>query len=570
MDDYLNASDLKYCGADQNTFHSELLKSGFDERQVFLLHDGAQDKKLLPFRANIVRQIETVLGFADPGDFVMIGFSGHGIHLGRTSYLCPTDAKLDDATTLVSLDWIYEKLQRCRADLRLVMVDACRNDPRPDGQRVLTSEEFREGARAFVQGSFRLPDGVILLNSCSEGEISQEDASIGHGVFMHFVLKGLQGEADRDRDRQVTLDELVKYASKETKIYVEKKYNDSQRPKLRGNYNPDAMEVSLRVLDRLDPMNSKPTTSSVSSDLPSEITSNSTGMKLMLIPAGEFMMGSSESAGEITSRFPEETGDYSDEHPQQRVKISKPFYLGQHEVTLKEFLIFYHDAKYKAECERDGKETGGYEPNSEKKFVKKSGFRPWKWGFEGQTQHHPVVLVTWNDAKAFCEWLSAKDGVQYRLPMEAEWEYACRAGSQTRYNFGADPEQLSHYANVGDASALSKFEWFKGIKSDDGFVFTAPVGSFPANAWGLHDMHGNAQEMCQDWYSKDYYAEFVGKVVTDPAGPRSGEKRVARGGLWCKGPSFARSAFRHANSQSFSGIGTGFRVVAVDAGVGSR
>ena len=132
-----------------------------------------------------------------------------------------------------------------------------------------------------------------------------------------------------------------------------------------------------------------------------------------------------------------------------------------------------------------------------------------------------MVNVSWNDAVAFCKWLSKKEGKTYRLPTEAEWEYACRAGTTTRYYSGDDPETLAKVGNVADAALKAKFpDWKYTIKANDGYVFTAPVGKFKPNAFGLYDMHGNAWQWCADWYGADYYAT---SPLDDPTGPDSGD-----------------------------------------------
>ena len=141
-----------------------------------------------------------------------------------------------------------------------------------------------------------------------------------------------------------------------------------------------------------------------------------------------------------------------------------------------------------------------------------------------------MVNVSWNDAVAFCKWLSRKEGKTYRLPTEAEWEYACRAGTTTRYYSGDDPETLAKVGNVADAAVKAKFpDWKFTIKANDGYVFTAPVGKFKPNAFGLYDMHGNAWQWCADWYGPEYYAK---SLADDPTGPASGNGRVLRGGSW--------------------------------------
>ena len=155
-----------------------------------------------------------------------------------------------------------------------------------------------------------------------------------------------------------------------------------------------------------------------------------------------------------------------------------------------------------------------------------------------------MVNVSWNDAMAFCRWLSRKEGKTYRLPSEAQWEYACRAGTTTRYYNGDNPEMVTKVGNVADATVNAKFpRWGDANKSSDGYVFTAPVGSFHPNAFGLYDMHGNAWEWCADWYDAGYYAT---SPLDNPAGPRSGVYRVMRGCCWAGSAFGARSAQRNA------------------------
>ena len=167
-----------------------------------------------------------------------------------------------------------------------------------------------------------------------------------------------------------------------------------------------------------------------------------------------------------------------------------------------------------------------------------------------------MVCVSWNDALAFCKWLSKKEGKKYRLPTEAEWEYACRAGTTTRYYSGDDPETLANVANVADASLNARVpNWGPTIKASDGYVFTAPVGKFKPNAFGLYDMHGNVWQWCEDWDG-----DYAALPADDPTGPDSGDSRVERGGSWCDSPSDARSATRVANLPESASDRCGFRV----------
>jgi formylglycine-generating enzyme required for sulfatase activity len=292
---------------------------------------------------------------------------------------------------------------------------------------------------------------------------------------------------------------------------------------------------------------------------------NSIGMKLTLIPSGEFMMGSGESAKETAAFYKMNYAmslitaeHFKDEHPQHRVRVTRSFYLGTYHVTRGQFRQFAKDSQYKTDAEKPGDVGAWGWDRNEKTF----GFRTdYSWrnaGFE-QTDEHPVVNVSWNDAVAFCKWLSKKEGKSYRLPTEAEWEYACRAGTTTRYYSGDDPETLTKVANVADATGRPVWppDLIPCVKSSDGYMFTAPVGQFKPNGFGLCDMHGNAWQWCADWYGKDYYKK---SRDDDPTGPKSGIERVRRGGSWGLGPDSARSAQRYYGPPDYRSHELGFRV----------
>jgi hypothetical protein len=177
-----------------------------------------------------------------------------------------------------------------------------------------------------------------------------------------------------------------------------------------------------------------------------------------------------------------------------------------------------------------------------------------------------VSNVSWADAVAFCQWLSERENTTYRLPTEAEWEFACRAGTTTWYASGDRDETLAAVANLADAALREKhpaIEWTEPW--NDGFAYTAPTGRFQPNAFGLHDMHGNAWEWCADWYEPTYYRRAP---VVDPRGPEFREGRdqgyyhVFRGGGWDNYPGFCRSADRYSShSATIRTDWAGFRVV---------
>ena len=294
-------------------------------------------------------------------------------------------------------------------------------------------------------------------------------------------------------------------------------------------------------------------------------------MKFVLVPAGEFLMGNDAPLDTLAKTYPQyerkRFEELSDEAPVHKVRITHAFYLGQYEVTVAQFRRFLAASGYQPESEADG--TGGYGYNSDydpAKSVRGDAFegrdRKYSWrnpGFQ-QGDDHPVVNVTWNDAVAMCKWLSKVEGKTYRLPTEAEWEYAARAGTRTQYYTGDDPQSLVKAANVFDTDAAKNWAKWQSyaLTGSDGFAFTSPAGSFAPNAFGLYDMHGNAWEWIADWHDDRYYAN---SPVADPQGPTSGSVRVRRGGSWHTWSFYARSSYRNWNAPSTRYTLVGMRLV---------
>lgn len=223
------------------------------------------------------------------------------------------------------------------------------------------------------------------------------------------------------------------------------------------------------------------------------------------------------------------------EQPKHSVAITQPFYLGTYEVTVGQFKQFVSATNYRTD-------------------------NTWLEPDIPQAHNHPVIYVTWQDAQAFAKWLS--DGGLVCLPTEAEWEYAARAGTTTRFPNGDDAEGLAAIANVADADlvAVSRMKISERISASDGFAFTAPVGQFPPNQFGIHDTIGNVHEWCQDWHGKNYYRK---SADTDPQGPRGGTVRVCRGGGWYDGPRDCRVTNRGWLPPQSQYFNLGFRLVRV-------
>ena len=237
---------------------------------------------------------------------------------------------------------------------------------------------------------------------------------------------------------------------------------------------------------------------------------------MVLVPAGEFLMGSAASAAEVArlSNMEEAKAEcFEHEHPQHRVTIREPVWLGKHEVT---------QAQWEA--------VTGSNPSE----------------FKGAK--NPVERVSWNHIQQFLKKVNARRrGAQFRLPTEAQREYACRAGTQTPFHFGEtiSTSQVNYDGNYP----------YGGAAKDECRERTRPVATFPANAWGLHDMHGNVFEWCQD-----RYGPYEAGKQTDPTGPATGQSRVLRGGSWLSRASHCRSAYRFYGAPASRYGDIGFRV----------
>lgn len=238
---------------------------------------------------------------------------------------------------------------------------------------------------------------------------------------------------------------------------------------------------------------------------------NSIGMKFVYIQPGTFMMGSPS----------DEKGRETDE-TQHQVTLTKGYYMGVKEVTVEQWRRFVRETDYKTDAETGG----GCNVLKGNKWIIKKGAYWAKPGFM-QEEYCPVICVSWNDVNKFIEWLNEEEGTdKYRLPTEAEWEYACRAGSTSKYFFG-EPG----FGSIG----LSDYAWYERKFGDR----THPVSQKVANDWGLFDMHGNVWE----WVA-DIYGDYPSNPVIDPVGSSSGDNRVIRGGSWSLHALGVRSANR--------------------------
>jgi sulfatase modifying factor 1 len=260
--------------------------------------------------------------------------------------------------------------------------------------------------------------------------------------------------------------------------------------------------------------------------------------EMRVIYSGRFDMGSPES----------EDGRGDDEGPVHRVTVAA-FALGKTEITRGQFAEFVKKSGYDTGDKCWTLENGKY------------GEHTGSWREPGfpQNDKHPVTCINWNDATAYAKWLSRKTGKKYRLPTEAEWEFAARGNTKTSRYWGNKPDKACRYANGADLSAQAKIQ---GARSwsihdcTDGFAYTAPVGRFRPNAFGLYDMLGNVWE----WTEDNYHDSYEGAPAVAGAWQGDGRKRVLRGGSWNNSPSNVRAAIRFGNKPDIRFSTFGFRV----------
>lgn len=511
---------------------------------------------------------------------LFVGLSGHGMETtdpttkSEKSYFCPFDTVMQavrdakerivpgkdgkeiytaDTESLVSIDDVLIALNESKAAHRVIVADCCRDDP-------ARAKNIRVKSFGTSLSTANLPQNTVMIMGCKAKQRSVEHDDWGHGALTKCLLEEL---------RKPTTQTMAEVAIRvEPSVYALVKSVSSRDEQTPNLLITGRAELLFKHAPKYDAQAS-------GSPLSEPQFTNTLSMKMIRLPAGEFLMGSKETKEDLKEMGMSlyEGFDNSDEQPQHRVQISKPFYMGAHEVTLGQFLQYYNADKlsHKTDAEKDGKGGWGYDGS---KTEQKPEYLPWNTGWNkpvDQYMNHPVVNVSWNDAVSFCEWLTLKErrsgkiglDQEYTLPSEAQWEYACRGGSKLSrpFSFGNDGQQLLRYGNVKDEEYAKKFTNPYGdpITGNDGYVFTSPVGSFESNGFGLFDMHGNVWEWCQDVYDAKAYQGRSG-VSRDPLSSLEGSNRVNRGGGWGRTPVDCRSANRDRNSPVNRRNDLGFRV----------
>jgi formylglycine-generating enzyme required for sulfatase activity len=533
-------------------------------------------------RLAFTRAWQRFLNRLEPGDTAALFFAGHGVEIGGLNYLLPRDVPRvvvgEDrvlAEASIRFNTLMDDLREKKVRVALFIVDACRDNPFRDGSgrsvggtRGLARIEAAEGsfvmysAGAGEQALDRLPGADTSPNSVYTRTLLPILASPGLSLQdIAIRVRRQVVEAARTAGRKQTpayYDQIVGDLVLKAGAAAEAKPAAVPAPQVsdlerdwaavrdtssvamleafiarhKVTFQASLAEARIAELKRLAEANKV----AVVTPPPPEVVEPATGgapdaaltlgrvfrdcaecPEMVVVPAGSFSMGSPEN----------EVGRYGDEGPQHLVTIARPFAVGRFEVTFTEWNA----------CVAAG--GCSHRPNDE----------------GGGGGNRPVINVSWNDiTKGYLPWLSRKTGKAYRLLTEAEWEYAARAGTTGRWSFDGDETRLCVYANHADRTA--SYTW-SNTRCSDGVGGAAEVGRYRPNAFGLHDMHGNAWEWVQDCWNDTYNgAPLDGSAHT--AGDCS--FRVLRGGSWGSLPRDLRSAHRNRNTPAHRVNGLGFRV----------
>jgi formylglycine-generating enzyme required for sulfatase activity len=583
IDHYLSSkwAELRHAKKDARGFARFLRSQGFEVTEIY-------DQKATG--GHIKSAIQRLAHRLKHPDRVIIFFSGHGYterYAGEDfGYIVPHDGTQDSATyiSMEELRALSRKLGRAKH--QLFILDACFGGLIANRESTAYERSPWPGYLDFVTKN----EARQFITAGGKDQRVKDGGPKGYSYFTGFLLEGLtEGKADLYPDGYITFAELAAYLIpratnayqtpvsgilpqhgqgqfvfrspkgsrigrytpiRETPSEEETEVGGDQKSPPKPTQDLDAILAKLRA--RLaSRANTSPETKPEEQIKPQGEPASKAGTprqqsetfkdcdfcsQMVRIPGGCFQMGSPES----------ETGRDDDERL-NRVCV-EDFRIGKYEVTVGEFLRFVSMTGYRTDAERDVGQKGCFT------FIEKDGERTvgWQAGrswkapvfparFQ-QSDRHPVSCVSWNDAMAYVDWLNRETGKRYRLPTEAEWEYAVRGGTMTARFWGDDPDRACQYANVADRTQDGNWSWHNPHNCEDSHYYAATVGNYKTNEYGLYDMLGNVWE----WTCSEYDESYSGKEQKCISKNHT-EPRVIRGGSWFNLPESVRSADRNGS-----------------------
>lgn len=507
-----------------------------------------------------------------PGSVAVVYFSGHGAQYRGENYLFPTDFNTQYENELpveaISTSFLMNSLSRNHSGLNILIFDACRDNP--------LQKQFKNVTRGLARVD-NAPPNTYSLFATRPGHVASDNSRGNNGLFTKYLIQFMKkpgldlGSLMIETRKRVMAASNNRQVPYESGALIRKFCFAGCNEKIANNQNtasvaqqaqrsPTSRPTASSIISHShqgrnhkhklpasgikhhhgQPVAQKPRTQAVRAQparqpKPVKPSSNHREPRMLLIKGGSFNMGSPLSEEE------------RDGHEKQHRVDVKTFHLAMTEVTLGEFKRFAQAENYRVEAAGCRHFKGG-------KWVINKGLNWRSPGFK-QADNHPVTCVSADDADAYAKWLSKSTGKRYKLPTEAQWEYAARGGTQTARYWGDDPKLACQHANSGDLAAKREYSAMKAHDCNDGMIHTAVVSRYKPNSFGLRDMLGNVTEWTCSAYDKNYFST---ERRCTPIGSRA--QRVLRGGSWESPPWDVRSADRLKMSPNYRTNVVGFRL----------
>ena len=614
IDDYRNAPKLETAVKDASGVQKILVERyGFSLDHVITLINAQAT------RTNIEHELYKIGQLAKPDDSVLIYYAGHGQYDedGRIGWWVPVEGEPKNPGTFITNASIRDYIEGMKARHVYLVADSCFSGTLFGRARAMPPINDQFYARLYAKQSrwgltsggtepvadrgkgghsifgyhfitlltentepYLIPSqiydriGPLVANNASQTPRSEPIKNAGDegGQFV-FRLATTAAATPLKKGPSAALrqaeQELKTLQAQEAQIDQERTSAEEER-KLQ-EIQQQIAQKKQQIAEKKKAVEEARARSYVAPQSPSaesgsrlrEVTGKD-GASMMMIPAGEFLMG---SAQDEVNRLVEECKQtrkkdettcrsiFLGEMPRHNVRLSS-FAMDRYEVTNQLFGKFVKETNYTTTAEREGWAWGVTEKDATPHKLEGASWRKPSPKDTTVSPQHPVIMVSWDDATAYCRWAGK------RLPTEAEWEYAARAGTTGAYWWGEQVGGAQRVANLADKAGLREFPGLATESAyDDGYARTGPVGSYKPNPWGLYDMVGNVWEWTEDWYDVNSYGKSAGGSLENPKGPSAGKYKVVRGGSWRNLPALARVAYRGAHGSSERSAIIGFRCV---------